>query len=199
MRSEAPPLLPVFRSRHQAELLTVLLLHPEREYTQTELAHLVKTPLTTVQREVERLAEAGLITERRVGRARLVKANQRSRYVGPLTELMTIAFGPHVVVGEEFGGLAKIEAVAIYGSWAARYHGVPGPAPNDVDVLVIGHPDRAGLYAAAERTEQRLTMPVNPTLCSPQRWKAASDAFIQQVRSAPLVWVWGADRYDEVA
>jgi hypothetical protein len=46
MRSEAPPLLPVFRPRHQAELLIVLLLRPEREYTQTELAHLVKTPVT---------------------------------------------------------------------------------------------------------------------------------------------------------
>jgi hypothetical protein len=199
MRSVAPPLLPVLRSHHQAELLTVLLLHPEREYTQTELARLVKTPLTTVQREVERLVEAGLITERRVGRARLVQANQRSRYIGPLTELMTIAFGPHVVLGEEFAGLAKIDAVAIYGSWAARYHGAPGPAPNDLDVLVIGHPDRADLYAAAERTEQRLTLPVNPTLCSPQRWKDASDAFIQHVKSAPLVWVRGADEYDKVA
>jgi hypothetical protein len=49
----------------------MLLLCPEREYAQTELATLLKAPLTTVQREVELLANADLNTERRVGRARL--------------------------------------------------------------------------------------------------------------------------------
>lgn len=38
MRSEAPPLLPIFRSRHQAELLALLYLQPEREFSLTELA-----------------------------------------------------------------------------------------------------------------------------------------------------------------
>jgi DNA-binding transcriptional ArsR family regulator len=197
MRSKAPPLLPVLRSRHQADLLTMLLLHPEREYTQTELASLLRAPLTTVQREVERLADAGLVTERRVGRARLIQTNQRSRYIRPLTELMTIAFGPHVVLGEEFADIAGAEAVAIYGSWAARYHGQPGTAPNDLDVLVVGHPDRGDIYAAAERAERRLSVPVNPTVCNPQRWNEATDAFTQQVKSAPLVWVHGVDELDE--
>jgi len=73
----------------------------------------------------------------------------------------------------------------------------PGPHPNDLDVLVIGRPDRADVYAAAERTEQRLSLPVNPIVCGPQRWKDASDAFVQQVRSAPLVWVRGADKDDD--
>lgn len=177
----------------------MLLLHPEREYTQTELANLLNTPLATVQREVDRLAGAGLITERRVGRARLLMANQRSRYARPLTELMTIAFGPHVVIGEEFADIARADAIAIYGSWAARYHGEPGAAPNDLDILVIGHPDRGDIYAAAERAERRLSMPVNPSVCNPQRWIEANDTFIQQVRSAPLLWVRGADKYDEAS
>jgi hypothetical protein len=198
MRSDAPPLLPILRSRHQADVLTMLLLHPEREYTQTELANLLKTPLTTVQREVERLTNAGLITERRVGRARLLQTNQRSPYIRPLTELMTIAFGPHIVIGEEFAAIAGADATAIYGSWAARYQGEPGTTPNDVDVLVIGHPDRGDIYAAAERAERRLSLPVNPTVCNPRRWKDANDAFIQQIKSAPLVWVRGADDYNEV-
>ena len=31
MRSDGPALMPVFRSQHQAELLTWLMLHPEQE------------------------------------------------------------------------------------------------------------------------------------------------------------------------
>jgi len=137
MRSEAPALLPILRSRHLAEVLTLLLLHPDTEYSLSELAATLGLPLTTVQREAARLAGAGLIRERRVGRARLVAADPAGRYTRPLAELLTLAFGPHLVIGEEFGSLDAI-AVAIYGSWAARYEGIPGRPPHDIDVLVIG-------------------------------------------------------------
>lgn len=182
--------MPVLRSQHQADLLTVLLLHPQTEYTITELSVKLGVPLTTVQREVNRFAEAGLVTERRVGRTRVVSANPAGRYTRPLTELLTLAFGPHLVVREEFAGIPAV-GVAIYGSWAARYSGVAGPPPADVDVLVVGEPSRAEIYDAAERAEQRVGFPVNVTLCSSARWAAASDALIQQIRSAPVVWIVG--------
>jgi hypothetical protein len=55
--------------------------------------------------------------------------------------------------------------VAIYGSWATRYEGITGPAPNDVDVIVIGEVPRRDMYEAAERAEQRLGLSVNPVVC----------------------------------
>lgn len=195
MRSNAPGLLPILRSQHLAEMLTLLLLHPDAEYTLSEVAGKLDLPLTTVQREAARLADSGLIRERRVGRARLVSANPASRYTRPLTELVSLAFGPQFVIGEEFAALGAA-AVAIFGSWAARYEGVTGPAPNDVDVLVIGDASRSDMYEAAERAEERLGLPVNPVLCSRQRWLAAADPLIQQVRSAPLVWIIGEEPTD---
>jgi DNA-binding transcriptional ArsR family regulator len=196
MRSDAPALLPILRSRHLAEVLTLLLLHPESEYSLTDVAGKLGLPLTTVQREVTRMSSAGLIRERRVGRARLVSADPSNRYTRPLTELLALAFGPHLVIGEEFASLGA-EAIAIYGSWAARFEGVEGQAPHDVDVLVVGEVPRPMLYEAAERAEQRLGLPVNPTLCSLRRWHEAADPLIRQVRSAPLVWVSGSEP-DEV-
>jgi len=192
MRSNAPGLLPILRSQHLAEMLTLLLLHPDAEYTLSEVAGTLGLPLTTVQREVARLSGSGLIRERRVGRSRLVSANPASRYTRPLTELVSLAFGPQFVIGEEFAALGAA-AVAIFGSWAARYEGITGPPPNDVDVLVIGDTPRSGMYEAAERAEERLRLPVNPVLCSRQRWLAAADPLIQQVRSAPLVWIIGEE------
>jgi DNA-binding transcriptional ArsR family regulator len=192
MRSNAPGLLPILRSRHLAEMLTLLLLHPDAEYTLSEVAGRLGLPLTTVQREATRLSEAGLVRERRVGRSRLISANPASRYTRPLTELVSLAFGPRLVIGEEFQDLGAI-AVAIYGSWAARYEGIPGHAPNDVDVLVIGDVPRRGMYEAAEQAEQRIGLPVNPVLCSRERWLAVADPLIQQVRAAPLVWVVGEE------
>ncbi len=118
--------MPILRSGHLAELLTLLLLHPDAEYSLSEAATKLGLPLTTVQREVTRLSRAELIRERRVGRSRLVSANPASRYTRPLTELLTLSFGPHLVIGEEFRSLGAM-AVAIYGSWAARYEGVAEP------------------------------------------------------------------------
>lgn len=190
MRSDAPTLLPILRSRHLADILTLLLLHPDAEYTLSEVASGLRLPLTTVQREITRLSTARLIRERRVGRSRLVSADPASRYTRPLTELLTLSFGPHSVIGEEFRSIDAI-AVAIYGSWAARYEGVAGRPPHDVDVLVIGDVPRRDLYEAAERAEERLGLPVNPVVFSLARWFAAADPLIQQIRSAPAVWVIG--------
>jgi DNA-binding transcriptional ArsR family regulator len=192
MRSDAPGLLPILRSRHLAEMLTLLLLHPDTEYTLSELAAQLSLPLSTVQREADRLVGSGLIRERRVGRARLVAADPDSRYTRPLTELVSLAFGPRFVVGEEFGDLGAV-AVAIYGSWAARHAGATGPAPNDVDVMVIGDVPRRDMYEAAERAEQRLGLPVNPVARSRERWLADADPLVQQIRTSPVVWVAGQE------
>jgi hypothetical protein len=45
----------------------------------------------------------------------------------------------------------------------------------------------------SQQAEQRLGLPVNPVLCSLARWFAAADPLIQQIRTAPLVWVAGEE------
>ena len=75
----------------------------------------------------------------------------------------------------------------IFGSWTARYAGEIGSAPNDVDVLVIGDPDRDEVYEAADRAERRLHRPVQVTFRSADEWANRDDPFIATVRSRPLV------------
>jgi len=36
--------MPIFRSHHQAELLTLLLLHPDQDYSVTDLARRINVP-----------------------------------------------------------------------------------------------------------------------------------------------------------
>lgn len=191
MRSDAPVLLPILRSQHQADLLTLVLLHPDQEYTVTELAARLGIAQSTISGEVQRLAQAGIVTVRPVGRSRLVRANPASRLAAPLTELVTVTYGPHVVIGDEFGTLPRVDAVVIYGSWAARYHGQAGPPPHDVDVLVVGHPDRTAMHQAAARAEDRLSLPVNPVAVTPQRWSDAAEPLIQEIKANPTLLVAG--------
>jgi len=99
-RGEPPPLLPLLRSRLQADLLTLVLLNPGKEWTLSELASRIQSAVSSAQREVARAERAGVITSRRVGNARLVTAAP-SPLTGPLTELLLRSFGPRQVLAEE--------------------------------------------------------------------------------------------------
>jgi len=187
MRSAAPALLPVFRSRLEADILAALLLNPDAEYSLTELAQRFHAPLSTVHGEVKRLTDAGLLLRRQVGRSAMVRANADNRLTKPLAELLFLSWGPPQVVAEEFAGLAGAEQVLIFGSWAARYHQRPGNPPHDLDVLVVGHPSREDVYDAADRAQQRLGMPVNPVIRTEEAWGLASDPLVRQIQASPIV------------
>jgi DNA-binding transcriptional ArsR family regulator len=193
MRSAAPALLPVFRSKLQADILATLLLNPERECSLTDLAQRFDAPLSTVHGEVKRLTEAGLLRRRNVGRSAMVRANPDNRLVEPLAEVLFLSWGPLQVVADEFSRLEGAERVLIFGSWAARYLQWPGPPPRDLDVLVVGGAARESVYDAADRAERRLGMPVNPVIRAARAWRDAADPLVQQIQSGPFVVVLAPD------
>ncbi len=59
--------------------------------------------------------------------------------------------------------------------------------PKDIDALVVGHPDRADLFDAAERAERALGREVSIRSISPTRWSDGDDPFLRTLRSRPLV------------
>ena len=83
--------------------------------------------------------------------------------------------------------LPGIEQALIFGSWAARYLGEPGAEPGDVDVLVIGQPQRRSVTRVTTALTERLGREVSATIVSPERWKAGADGFLRQVKRGPVV------------
>lgn len=185
MKSQAPPLLPVFRSRGQAELLALILLSSPEERSLTQLAHQTELSLATVQREVTRLEEAGVIDSRRVGNVRLVRA-ARNRDTELLTELLLRSFGPRQIVAEKLAEVEGIDQVVIFGSWAARYLGERGHAPNDLDLLILGTPDQRQLSRACLAIGRRIGKEVNTVDRDPTWWTSSSgDPLIREIRRRP--------------
>ena len=84
-----------------------------------------------------------------------------------------------------------IDAAYLFGSWAARYVGQEGRPPADLDVLVIGTPDRDALDDAAQRAGERVAREVNVTIRSPAWWRAGNDGFHTEVTRRPLVPILG--------
>ena len=129
VRNQAPVLAPLFRSEAQALLLSELLL-PAEEMSMTDLAERAGLPYPTVHREVARLLDAGLLVDRRVGRTRLVKGNEQRPLLAPTREILLTVTGPVVLLQEALEDIDGIERAFLFGSFAARAKGEPGPPPK---------------------------------------------------------------------
>lgn len=100
-----------------------------------------------------------------------------------------MTYGPLPVMTEALAAEARVERAFIYGSWAARHAGEPGPVPDDVDVLVVGTVDLDDLDDLARAAEQRLRRPVAIRRVRPQAWDDAdsTDPVLTSVRERPLL------------
>jgi hypothetical protein len=189
MRSAPSALLPILRSQVAGDLLALLYLHPEAEYSLTEAATAIGASLNAVHYEAGKLSESGLISTRKRGNLRLVRAVTDSLLTRPLTDLLAVTYGPLPVLTDLLADVDGIAEAYIYGSWAARYRGEPGPAPADVDVLVIGTADPDDLDEVAGQAQRALHRPVSIRRVRPETWNVANpaDPFLQSVKTRPLV------------
>ncbi|HMO10637.1 MAG TPA: winged helix-turn-helix domain-containing protein [Actinotalea sp.] len=186
MRTQAPALIPIFRSPLQARLLLRVLTDDEPR-TITDLARVLDAPEPTVYREVRRLMDADLVTGTRVGRSVVVRPADANPATAPLRQLLVVTYGPVAVLERALAGIDGIAEAHVYGSWAARWHGEVGPAPGDVDVLIVGAPDREAVYDALDGIDSTLGREVNVTFVSPERWSSGEETFLAALRDRPLV------------
>ena len=196
MRTFPPALLPLLRSQVQGDVLAAVYLSPEAEFSVTELAQRAGVSVKAAAHEVARLVDAGLLADRRAGNLRLVRRGPETPLTRPLTDLLAVTYGAVPVLTDALSSVPGVEAAYVYGSWAARYSGEPGPVPGDVDVLVIGTADLDVLDEVAREAGRRLGREVSTHRVSSASWAKppANDAFLASVRTRPLVELDLADR-----
>jgi hypothetical protein len=179
-------LAPVLRSETQARLLAALLLRPDREASIADLARETGADPGNLHSEVERLVRAGILVDRRVGRTRLLHTSD-SPLNRPLADLLLLGYGPKVALEEALQDAKGIEHVFIGGSWAARYLGENGPFPRDIDVIVVGAPDRDDVTEIVVDALTAMGHDAQVIFRSPSAWRDARDAFTRTAKAGPLV------------
>jgi hypothetical protein len=81
-----------------------------------------------------------------------------SPYYAGLADVLTRAFGVPAVVAAALRDVEGIDGAYIYGSWAARHAGEPGSrSVGDIEVLVLGRPDRDQLSTRSPAPRNALT------------------------------------------
>jgi predicted nucleotidyltransferase len=170
----------------QAQLLAQLFLVATQGESVADLARRLEAHPTTVQREVDRLEVAGLLTSSRVGNVRLVRADPNSPIHRELRDLLAKTFGPAPLLEAELARVEGVQAAYIFGSWARRFHGEAGALPHDVDLMVIGRADPDEVYRAAQAVEQRLGLEINPIVVGEADWDHPL-GLLARVKQEPVV------------
>ncbi|MBB4843768.1 putative nucleotidyltransferase [Paucibacter oligotrophus] len=168
----------------QSRVFRWLFVHPERAFHLNELRRLTGLGSASLQRELNRLAEAGLVTAQAVGNLRCFQANPQSPIYGELLALTRKTLGTVPVLREALAALQpSLQAAWVYGSVAKESDG----ASSDIDVMLVGDDLSLGrVLASLEPAELQLGRKINPSCYSPpefERRRAEPDSFVNRVLS----------------
>lgn len=188
MSRSAPALAPLFRSQQQLRILAALFADPGDEMSIGELSERAGVAQATASREVARLAEHGIVLTRSLGRNTLVSPNWGLPWAKDLRSILVQTVGVLGRLADALAGVMDVEEAFVFGSWAARYTGEPGPPPRDIDVLVVGEASLRSVRRACRHLERDLRVEVNPVVVTPAAWSSTKpEPFVAQLKSQALV------------
>jgi predicted nucleotidyltransferase len=182
----------VLFSGTQQRVLGLLFGQPERSFFATELISLAKVGSGAVQRELQRLAESGLVTIKRIGNQKHYQANRAAPIFKELRGIAVKTLGPAEALRVALAPLAnRVRAAWVYGSIAKG----TDRAQSDIDVLVVADDlTLEEVYAALRPAETRLGRQVSPTLYTSkefERRRAAKNPFITKVLAGDRIQLIG--------
>lgn len=182
----------VLFTKVQQRVLGVLYGNPGRSFFANEVIALAGSGTGAVQRELTRLAEAGLVTVKHVGRQKHYQANATAPVFEELRGLVLKTSGLADVLRAALAPLAEeINAAFVYGSVAKRRD----TAASDIDLMVVSETlTYADIFSALEEAATRLGRAVNPTVYSPQalaKRLKQGNAFVTRVLAQPKLWLLG--------
>jgi predicted nucleotidyltransferase len=177
----------IFPATYRRRVLALLLLHPDRRLHVREIARLTATVPGTLNRELARLHQAGLLEQERVGNQVQYGANTKSPVYEELASILRKTAGVADVLIEALAPFAEtISCAFVFGSVARGGE----TAGSDVDVIVIGDAGFREVVSALYPAQAIIGRDVNPKVFSVKEWKAkvrAKDPFIREVLSKPKI------------
>jgi len=179
-------------SRTQQQLLGLLYGHPQRSFYLSELIESAGIGRGTVQRELETMSNAGMISVKKIGNQKHYQANAECPIYEELLSIVRKTFGIADVLKEALLPIDKmIDFAFVYGSVAKGEES----AKSDIDVMLIGNKSSYGeVVDLLIAVEGKLGRPVNPTIYTPKQIRdklKSGDSFVSRVLKQDKLWIKG--------
>jgi predicted nucleotidyltransferase len=181
-------------SRVQQRVLALLFGQPGRSFQASEVIKLAHSGSGAVQRELERLTKAGLVSVTTSSNRKLYQADQTSPIYDELRSIIVKTAGVLEPIRQALQPYrSKIDVSFVYGSIARG----DDKAGSDVDLMIIGK-DLAysELYAALQSAEKQLLRSVSPTVMTADEWRQKDqkqNSFLRNVIQQPKLFVFGSE------
>jgi len=175
----------------RGRVLALLYGAPDETRFVRQIARQVETSVGTVQRELNLLADAGLIKRSTVGKQVFYQANQEHPEYPELRALLAKTTGVFQMLKTALAPLSsRIDLAFVYGSVARGEE----KATSDIDLMVIGTASLDEVLDAVGPVEKQLGRPVNPTIYSREDLKArlrSGNHFLQSLKTSKKVFLIG--------
>lgn len=181
-------------SDSQARLFRWLFGQPERSYHLSELRRLSGLGSASLQRELNRLVDAGLVVSERVGNLRRFQANLQSPVYTELVALTRKTLGAEPLLREALQPItARLQVAFIYGSVAKQ----TDTAQSDIDLLLVGEDLSLNeILTLLLPLETQLGRKINPNCYSQSEYArrlAEPDSFVNRILAQPILPLIGKD------
>lgn len=183
-------------TKTQQRVLGLLYGKPEQSYYLNEIVRLAAVGKGSVNRELEKLCAAGLLTVARIGNQNHYQANPRCPVFNELTAIVQKTFGVTDILKAALATLLpKVELAFVYGSVAKGSE----HAGSDIDLMLVADDVAySELMALLSPAEKQLARTINPTLYSVKEFAERQHnqpAFITRVMEQPKLWLVGESQY----
>jgi predicted nucleotidyltransferase len=178
----------------QQRVLGLLFGQPGRSFQSAEIIRLASSGTGAVHRQLQRLAQAGLVNVTRLGNQKHYQARRDTPVFSELHGLIVKTVGIVEPLRRALASDAgKVHAAFVYGSFAKG----TDAASSDIDLLIVSdslqYPEA---YELLQGTEAILARPVNPTVMTLKEWRKQSsqkDSFAARIASQPRLFVIGSE------
>jgi DNA-binding transcriptional ArsR family regulator len=195
--SQLSTLAELFPNPTLVKVLSLFLLHPEKEFYQRGIAASTGYALLQIQRALKRIERAGLVTKTKRGNMVYYKADRMHPAFGDLQRvfLKTVALGD-VLRGALAPLEDKVQLAFIFGSLAQG----KGTAQSDIDLFLLAQLSLRETTKLLGPVVSEVGREINPVIYPPEGFiKKAMEKhhFITEVIRGPKIWLIGNE--DELA
>ena len=178
----------------QSRIFPWLFGQPGQAYHLNELRRLTGLGSASLQRELNRLVDAGLVDSKAVGNMRRFQSNPQSPVFAELVALTRKMLGTVPDLREALLPLVPdLQGAWVYGSVTKQ----TDTARSDIDVMLVGtNLLLSRVLDCLAPAEAQLGRKINPGIYSPEefeRRRAEPDSFVNRVLSQPTLTLIGAE------
>jgi predicted nucleotidyltransferase len=184
----------LFKSKTRKELFRLYFTNPDQAYYLRELERMLHIPVSMVRKELTRLEAEGIFLSQKKANSTYYLLNRSYPLYEELKSIVFKTIGIQGQLREVLSKMKGIELAFIYGSFAKREES----AQSDIDLLVVGTPDDAGLTREIGKLEKKLKREINYTLFKKAEFKQKikeKNSFVADLLHNPRIFLIG-DSHD---